>query len=151
MAKKNRILVIEDEPGLREGIKAILQKSGYEVILASDGKEGLDMARKESPDLIILDLMMPKIDGYKVCRLLKFDSRYKQIPIIIFTVRAEKEDETMAYSAGADAYITKTLEPKVLLDKIEELLKKISREKESKNGSTPISRSRIIEPGASLV
>jgi len=134
MAKKNRILVVEDEPGLREGIKAILEKSDYEVILASDGKEGLDKARKEYPDLIILDLMMPKMDGYKVCRLLKFDSRYKQIPIVIFTVRAEKKDEKMAYNTGADAYITKTLEPKELLDKIEELLKKSSRGEESKNG-----------------
>lgn len=134
MAKKNRILIVEDEPVLRKGIKAILEKSGYAVILAADGKEGLDIARKESPDLIILDLMMPKLNGYKVCRLLKFDSRYKQIPVIIFTVRAEKKDEEMAYSAGADAYITKTPEPEVLLDKIEKLLKKISREKESKNG-----------------
>lgn len=134
MAEKNRILVVEDEPGLREGVKVILQKRGYEVILASDGKEGLDMARKESPDLIILDLMMPKMDGYKVCRLLKFDSRYQQIPVIIFTVRAEKGDEKMAYSAGADAYITKTFEPKILLDKIEELLKKSSQGKESENG-----------------
>lgn len=124
MAKKNRILVVEDEPDLREGIRAILENNDYEVIVAVDGKEGLDRARKEYPDLIILDLMMPKIDGHKVCRLLKFDSRYKKIPIIIFTVRAEKEDEKITYDAGADAYITKTLEPKILLDKIEELLKK---------------------------
>ena len=123
MEKKNKILVVEDEPGLRAGIKAILEKNGFEVIMAVDGKEGLDMARKEYPDLIILDLMMPKIDGYKVCRLLKFDSRYKHIPIIIFTVRAEKEDAKIASDSGADAYLTKTLDAKALLDKIEELLK----------------------------
>ncbi len=124
MAKKNKILVVEDEPDLREGIRAILENNDYEVIVAVNGQEGLDKARKEYPDLIILDLMMPKIDGYKVCRLLKFDSQYKQIPIIIFTVRAEKEDEKLAYNSGADAYITKTLESKELLNKIEELLKK---------------------------
>lgn len=134
MEKKNKILVIEDEPDLREGIRVILERGNYEVIVAADGKEGLDKARKEYPDLIVLDLMMPKVDGYKVCRLLKFDSRFRQIPIIVFTVRAEKEDEKMAYDAGADAYLTKTPESKALLDKIEELLKKSHKAEGSKNG-----------------
>jgi DNA-binding response OmpR family regulator len=82
----------------------------------------LDKARKENPDLIILDLMLPKIDGYKVCRMLKFDEKYKNIPVIIFTARAQEEDKKLGQDVGADAYLTKPFEPQALLGKIQELL-----------------------------
>ena len=98
--------------------------SGFEVLAAYDGQEGLDKARKEKPDLIILDLMLPKIDGFKVCRMLKFDEKYKKIPIILFTVRAQESDKQTAAEVCADAYITKPFEPQVLLDKIAELLRR---------------------------
>ena len=93
-----------------------------EVLTAKDGQEGLDKARKENPGLIILDLMLPKIDGYKVCRMLKFDEKYKKIPIIIYTARAQEVDEKLGYEVGADAYMTKPFDPKKLLAKIKELL-----------------------------
>ncbi|MBL7070533.1 MAG: response regulator [Candidatus Omnitrophica bacterium] len=121
MAKK--ILIVEDEAQLVEMIKMRLEASGYEVISAHDGQEGLDKAKKEKLDLIILDLMLPKIDGYKVCRMLKFDEKYKQIPIILFSARAQDEDKKMGEEVGADAYITKPFDPQVLLGKIKELLK----------------------------
>ena len=121
MAKK--ILIVEDEADLVEMMKLRLEATGYEVIAAYDGQEGLDKARSENPDLIILDLMLPKIDGYKVCRMLKFDENYKKIPILIFTARVQEGDKKMGMEVGADAYLTKPFEPKVLLEKIEELLR----------------------------
>lgn len=122
MAKK-KILLVDDEKDLVETIKFRLEANDYDVIIAYDGQEALDKARKEKPDLVILDLMLPKIDGYKVCRMLKFDEKYKKIPIVLFTARAQESDQKMGKEVGADAYITKPFEPKALLDKIKELIK----------------------------
>lgn len=120
---KNKILLVEDEQELVKAVKIRLEEAGYEMIAAYDGFDGLDKARKVKPDLIILDLMLPKMDGYKVCGLLKADTRYNKIPIIMFTARAQESDIKMGEEAGADAYITKPFESQILLDKIKELLK----------------------------
>ena len=120
---KKRILVVDDEAELVKAIQIRLEQAGYETLVAYDGKEGLEKAHKEKLDLIILDLMLPKMDGYKVCGLLKADTRYDKIPIIIFTARAQESDIKMGQEVGADAYITKPFEYQVLLDKIKELLK----------------------------
>ncbi|PIV39513.1 MAG: two-component system response regulator [Candidatus Omnitrophica bacterium CG02_land_8_20_14_3_00__42_8] len=119
---KKRILLVEDEKDMVYAVTLQLEAKGYEVITASDGRDGLDKARTKKPDLIILDLMLPKIDGYKVCRMLKFDNKYKNIPIILFTARAQGSDKKIGKEVGANAYITKPFEPGVLLDKIRELL-----------------------------
>lgn len=119
---KKRILLVEDEKDMAYAVTLQLEAKGYEVITASDGREGLEKARVKKPDLIILDLMLPKIDGYKVCRMLKFDSKYKNIPIILFSARAQDSDKKIGREVGADAYITKPFEPNALLDKIRELL-----------------------------
>lgn len=121
MSKK--ILIVDDEPQLVDMIKMRLEASHYVVITSIDGQDGLDKAKKENPDLIILDLMLPKIDGYEICGLLKKDTKYAHIPIIMFTARAQEEDKQLGEEVGADAYITKPFEPKALLNKIEELLK----------------------------
>lgn len=121
MGKK--ILLVEDEKDLSKTISFRLENNGYTVVTAYDGPEGLDKAKKEKPDLVILDLMLPKMDGYKVCALLKADSRYSRIPIVIFTARVQEEDKAMGKEVGADAYITKPFEPETLLSKIRELLK----------------------------
>jgi len=121
---KKRILIVEDEKDLVYALKMQLEASDYEVLVSSDGRDGLDKARHENPDLIILDLMLPNIDGYKVCRMLKFDEKYKKTPIIMLTARAQEADEKLGYEVGVDAYITKPFEPAMLLGKIEELLKK---------------------------
>ena len=120
---KKKILVVEDEKDLVETIKLRLEANNYAVITAYDGQEGLKKARSEKPDLIILDLMLPEINGYKVCRMLKFDQKYKKIPIIMLTARAQDSDKQMGQEVGADAYITKPFEPQVLLAKIQELIK----------------------------
>lgn len=120
---KKKILLVDDEKDLVEMVSFRLQASGYEIITAYDGQEALEKAKKEKPDLIILDLMLPKMDGYKVCGLLKTDARYNKIPIIMFTAMAQDSDKQMGQEVGADAYITKPFEPQVLLEKIRELLK----------------------------
>ena len=122
MAKK-RILVIDDETELVKAIEIRLKQSDYEILVAYDGQAGLDKARKEKPDLIILDLMLPKMDGYKVCGLLKSDTRYSKIPIIMFTARAQETDKKTGEEVGVNAYITKPFDHQVLLEKIKELLK----------------------------
>jgi len=119
---KKRILVVDDEIDLVGMLTIRLEANDYEVFAAYDGQEGLDKARALKPDLIILDLMLPKLDGFKVCRMLKFDEKYKQIPIILFTARAQESDVKLGKEVGADAYVTKPFEPDILLGKIAEFL-----------------------------
>ena len=120
MAK--RILIVDDEVQLVEMVKMRLEAAGYEIISAYDGQEGFDKAKKDKPDLIILDLMLPKMDGYKVCGLLKNDARYSKIPIIMFTARVQEEDARLGKDLGAEEYVTKPFDPKTLLLKIKKLL-----------------------------
>ncbi len=123
MNEKKKILLVDDEEDLRKMLKFRLEAVGYDVKEAADGQEGLDKARSTWPDLVILDLMLPKIDGYKVCRMLKFDEKHKHKPIIMFTARAQEKDKMIGKEMGADAYITKPFEPEALVGKIKELLK----------------------------
>ncbi|MFA6320369.1 MAG: response regulator [Candidatus Omnitrophota bacterium] len=121
--EKKKILLVDDERDLVETMIYQLEAFGYQVITAYDGAEGLEKAKTEKPDLIILDLMLPKMDGYKVCGLLKKDTRYSRIPVILFTARAQESDMKLGEEVGADAYIVKPFESKMLLSKIESLLK----------------------------
>lgn len=118
-----KILIVDDEKDLVETLIFQLEAFGYEVVTANDGADGLEKAKTVKPDLIILDLMLPKMDGYKVCGLLKSDSRYAKIPIIMFTARAQASDIALGKEVGADAYITKPFEHDVLTGKIKELLR----------------------------
>lgn len=117
-----KILVVDDEARLVAQLKDRLEYTNYEVLTAYDGEEALEKARQERPDLIILDLMMPKMSGSEVCRLLKSDEKYREIPIIILTALAQKGDEALARDAGADEYVAKPFEPEVLLRKVRKLL-----------------------------
>jgi two-component system alkaline phosphatase synthesis response regulator PhoP len=122
--KKIRILLVDDEPDIVSMVKMRLEANNYEVMVANDGNTAYSMARSDFPDLIILDLMLPGMDGYKVCGLLKKDSRYSKIPIILFTARAQETDKKMGEEVGADSYLNKTCEPKELLENIKFLLAK---------------------------
>ena len=125
MAKK-RILVIDDEPELVKAITIRLEASGYEVIPAFDGQQGLDKAGGIKPDLILLDIVMPKMDGYEVCRKLKSNPETKGIPIIIFTASAAVGPEKLEkrrISVGAEGIIKKPFEPAELLEMVNKLLK----------------------------
>ncbi|MBU0503528.1 MAG: response regulator [Candidatus Omnitrophota bacterium] len=121
MSKK--ILVVDDEQDIVSMLKMRLEASGYEILTASDGNAAYNTAKAENPDLIILDLMLPGMDGYQVCRLLKFDQKYKQIPIIMLTAKGQQEDKDWGAKAGADFYMTKPFEAKELLNKIKEFIK----------------------------
>ncbi len=120
---KKRILVVDDEQQLIKAVQIRLEQAGYEVISANDGMEALIKARRDKPDLILLDLMLPKMDGYKVSALLKRDEKYKNIPIIMLTARSQESDEKLGLEVGANAFITKPFQHKVVLAKIKELLK----------------------------
>ena len=122
MGDKKKILLVDDERDLVVNVAMRLEHAGYEVLSSYDGVHALEQVRKEKPDLIILDIMLPKMDGYKVCGLLKKDARYARIPIIMFTAKAHEADEKLAREVGADAYIIKPFEAKVLMAKIAELL-----------------------------
>ena len=113
-----RILIVDDEPDLLAVLRFGLEAAGFEVIEASDGERGLDMARTERPDLLVLDLMLPRMDGYKVCRALKFDERYRQLPVFILSARSGETDRRLALDLGADEYITKPYEVKDLVARI---------------------------------
>ena len=120
MSKK--ILLVDDEEDLVETISMRLEANNYDVISAYDGQEGLKKAREEKPDLIILDIMLPKLDGYQVCRMLKFDRTLNKIPIIMLTAMGQEEDQKTGVDVKADAYIIKPFDSKVLMDKVKELL-----------------------------
>ena len=117
-----RILVVDDDEDIVKLVRMYLEHHRYEVATANDGQEGLEKAKAEKPDLIVLDLMLPKMNGYKVCGLLKKDTKYAKTPVILFTAKAQEKDVKLGEDVGADAYITKPLEPEILLAKIEELL-----------------------------
>ncbi len=119
---KKKILLVDDEPEIQLIISARLSAAGYEVIIAKDGQEGLDMARAESPDVILLDLMIPKIDGFKVCRMLKFDKAFENIPVIIFSARGSDADKKLAEQVGANAYLVKPFNLDLFAQMIQRLL-----------------------------
>ena len=120
---KKRILVVDDEVDLVETVRFSLELEGYDVLVAYNGEEALNQARKENPDLILLDLMLPKLDGYKVCRLLKFDERYKHIPILMLTAKIQEKDKATGMETGANEYITKPFEMDELMKKVKNYLK----------------------------
>jgi|SRR5215831_8933105 len=120
---KARILVVDDEPDLIAVLRMGLQMEGFEVLEAADGAAGLERAHAEKPDLIVLDLMLPKMDGYQVCRTLKFDSRFKNMPIFILSARPGEQDRRLALEMGADDFIRKPYDLKELVGKIRARLK----------------------------
>jgi len=122
--KPKKILVVDDEVDLVETIRFPLEMEGFDVLVSYNGEDALNQARKENPDLIILDLMLPKLDGYKVCRLLKFDERYKHIPILMLTAKTQEKDKILGKETGADEYITKPFEMDYLMEKVKAYLNK---------------------------
>lgn len=121
MAKK-KLLVVDDVRETLLALKIRLEYANYEVITATDGEMGLKMAREVNPDLIVLDVMLPKIDGFSVCRLLKFDEEYEHIPIIMLTAKGQQKDRDIGKQVGADVYLTKPYNAKELLDHVNKLL-----------------------------
>lgn len=124
------ILIVEDEERMRKLISAYLKKDGYKTLEAKDGSEAIKIFNSEEITLIILDIMMPLIDGFDVCKYIRKNSG---VPIIILTAKAEEDDKLLGYELGADDYITKPFSPKILVAKTKALLKRYHGESESNN------------------
>lgn len=125
---KTRILIIEDDRALASVVDYNLKQSGYDVIVAHDGQDGLNQAKLKLPDLILLDLMVPVIDGLEVCRRLRSGSDTAEIPVIMLTAKSEETDQVVGYSVGADDYVTKPFSVKVLLERIKSMLRRQTRQ-----------------------
>ena len=119
---KGKILVVDDEVNITQILEFSIGAEGYEVITAANGEEAIDKARREQPDLIILDIMMPKIDGYEACRILKANPLTKGIPVVLLTAKGRDIDKRLGYEVGATDYIIKPFSPNKLVDRIHQLL-----------------------------
>ena len=128
MVSSKKILVIEDNETSLRLIQAYLQKNGFSVVVAKNGMSGLDSARIEKPDLIVLDIMLPDLGGHKVCRMIKFDKKLNHIPVVVWTSRDTDQDAETAKQCGADAFVVKTTRIEVLMDVINHLLAKTAVE-----------------------
>jgi len=121
---RKRILVVDDEIYIVHILEFSLTMEGYSVLTASDGEEALKLIDSERPDLIVLDIMMPKIDGYEVCRRLRQDEQFTDLPVILLSAKGRPIDREAGLQAGANDYITKPFSPRKLLGKISELLER---------------------------
>ena len=124
-----KILIADDEQLMRQLVIDFLKPEGYEILEASDGKEALDIYDKEHPDLILLDVMLPKMNGFDICAKLR--DAGSTVPIIMLTAKGEEIDQLFAYDLGADEYITKPFSPKILVAKIKALLRRSQNEQET--------------------
>lgn len=128
-----KILVVDDEPDIVEILRYNLAQAGYQVFSASDGLLGFSEAEKNTPHLIILDVMMPNLDGIATCEKLRADERFKDTIIMFLTARGEDYSYVAAFDAGADDYITKPIKPKVLVSKVKGLLRRLKGKQNSPN------------------
>jgi len=119
---KRRVLLVDDDPSMRKIFSRHLEVAGFSVTNAADGEEALVAARRQPPELIILDVMLPKLNGYEVCQQLKQDPATKEIPVIMFTAKGYPEERLTGFMFGANAYLSKTCQAKELLDQVKQLL-----------------------------
>ena len=141
---KNKVLIIEDDRSLADVISYNLLREGYEVLTAFDGQDGLTQALHKRPDLIILDLMLPVVDGLDVCRQLRADPSTRNIRILMLTAKAEEADELIGFSLGADDYVTKPFSVKILLERVKAIYRR-----DSETGAAKMIESQgiSIDPG----
>ena len=119
MTDKKQILLVDDDLYAVETLKFAMEAKGYKVITASNGKDALNLVRENNPQLIILDIMMPKMDGYHLCRLIKFDARFKSIPVIFVSSRIQECDKKLGFACGGNEYVTKPYDINDLIDLVE--------------------------------
>jgi two-component system phosphate regulon response regulator PhoB len=128
---RSRILIVEDERSLTQALEYNFKREGYEVAVAHDGAEGLRKAQTLLPDAIVLDLMLPTMDGLEICRELRRGERTRNLPILMLTARSEETDQVVGFSTGADDYVTKPFNTKVLLQRVKALLRRAETRNES--------------------
>lgn len=129
-----KILIVEDERDILELVKLYLEKEGYRTVTAATGSEALTRTAEEKPDLIVLDLMLPEIDGLEVCKRLRSNQDTALLPIIMLTAKAEESDTVIGLELGADDYVTKPFSPKALVARVKALFRRVSRSEQ--NGRT---------------
>lgn len=145
---KEHILIVEDEEDIRELIHYNLSREGYHVSEAGTGEAGLRIARERKPDLMILDLMLPGIDGLEVCRMVKSDSDLRDVPVIIVTARGEEPDIVTGLELGADDYVTKPFSPRVLVARVRAVLRRMSGDDNNAGEDAVIQKDELkIHPG----
>jgi two-component system, OmpR family, alkaline phosphatase synthesis response regulator PhoP len=145
MTRKS-ILVVEDEEDILELVEYNLGKSGFAVTAVTSGEEALQSIRTKIPDMVLLDLMLPGIDGLEICKHLKADSRTQQIPVVMLTAKGEESDIVTGLEIGADDYITKPFSPRVLIARVRTVLRRKTREKVDE-GSVLRIHDLFIHPG----
>jgi two-component system alkaline phosphatase synthesis response regulator PhoP len=141
------ILLVDDEQDILDFLSYNLQKEGYKVFTASNGEEALKLVRQISPSLILLDIMMPKMDGIETCQLIRKDLQFEQPIIAFLTSRAEDYSQVAGFEAGADDYITKPIRPRLLVSKVSSLLRRLERAVETTdntNSSLKINRDKYL-------
>ncbi len=121
-----RVLVVEDERGLTQSLQWYFDREGFETIISHDGQEGLRKAQTILPDVILLDINLPSVDGLTICRELRAGERTRSIPIILITAKSEETDQLVGYSMGADDYVTKPFSNKILLEKVKVQLRRVA-------------------------
>lgn len=141
MSNKLRILVVDDEPNIREVVELYLQREGYEVEVAGDGAAALQAIERKSPDLIVLDLMLPAINGLQITRILR-EGDYN-IPIIMLTAKSEEADRITGLELGADDYVTKPFSPKELVARVKAVLRRVSGKATVDAQAQPLTIGRI--------
>src|SRR5690606_11201053 len=124
ITSKNTILVVDDEADIRELIEYNLKREGYEVITAENGVEAIEQAKKHFPQLILLDIMMPEMDGIEACRVIRSLPEFKDTFIVFLTARGEEYSEVSGFNVGADDYIAKPVKPRILMSRIAALLRR---------------------------
>jgi two-component system phosphate regulon response regulator PhoB len=127
---KGTVLVIDDERDLIELVRYNLDKEGFDVVAASDGTSGLEIATKHKPNLVVLDLMMPGMDGLEVCRRMRSDERTRRIPVIMLTAKAAEADRIVGLEMGADDYVTKPFSPRELIARVKAVLRRSGDQQE---------------------
>lgn len=127
---KNKILIVDDEPDIRELIEYNLRKEGYQVTTAVNGKEAIKLAKENTPDLIILDIMMPEMDGIEACRIMRTMPEFRHTFMVFLTARSEEYSEIAGFNVGADDYIAKPIKPRVLVSRINAILRRNVQQEE---------------------
>lgn len=139
-----KILVVDDEPDILEFLEYNLNKEGYQVLTASNGEEGLVLAETEKPDLIILDIMMPKMDGVEVCRTLRSKPMFDKTLIAFLTAREEDYSQIAALEVGGDDYITKPIRPRVFMSRVKALLRRSDRSEDPEEDTESVKVGDLI-------
>jgi two-component system phosphate regulon response regulator PhoB len=148
---KGIVLVVDDEEDILDLVKYNLGKEGFEVIAVTSGEEALTVARKVKPDLLLLDLMLPGLDGFEVCKILKADEKTASIPVIMLTAKGEESDIVTGLEIGADDYISKPFSPKVLNARVRAVIRRNRKDDQKSADKTIRTHDFVIDPGRHTV